>query len=95
MKPIKPSEFTAEAVITLNGKQVKISGEGKIDQDAGSIFGKYKTKGIPTHVDKRIFKTVLVTGYPSVCADASDHISPFSSAIMHIREASTSVRMGI
>lgn len=77
MKIISPTRFTAVAKICLNGQDIAVSGGGEINQPTGSVMGRYDVSDMPENIDPRVLKTVMITGYPSVCAKSEDRQSPF------------------
>jgi hypothetical protein len=69
VKHVKPEIFTAKARIVLNGKAHELVGRGTIDVAQGTVDGQYEHDIPANDLDARIFQTVLITGYPSVCRD--------------------------
>ena len=67
MRHDDPKRFAADARLRLNDQDVRLIGRGTIDLDRGIVAGDYEIKRLPVDIDPLIFKTVLVTGYPSVC----------------------------
>lgn len=62
------STYAARLRGHLNGQRVSITGDGLLDYDLGVVSGVYALQDIPHTIHPLIFNSVLVTGYPSVCA---------------------------
>jgi hypothetical protein len=64
---------------TLNGQSVFSEGNGSYDSTTGLISGIYTYSRIPNSIDLKIFNSVKVTGYPSVCELHNNIENPFSN----------------
>jgi hypothetical protein len=69
--------FRAVARLHLNQRDYELIGGGEIDDEEGVVRGRYEHNVPADDVDALIFQTVLVTGYPSVCATRSAVRNPF------------------
>lgn len=70
-------EFRATARIHLNGDVYHLAGSGQINDREGIVEGRYNHDVPSDDVDALIFQTVLITGYPSVCAGRPGLHNPF------------------
>lgn len=66
-KVIEPRVFSANAELLVDGNVIYLRGRGSIDHDHGIVRGDYETSDLPADFDPYILKTVMITGYPSVC----------------------------
>lgn len=59
----------------VNGTHITVTGRGSFDLGKGTVSGSYELGDIPQGMDALIYNSVLITGYPSVCAGDDN---PFS-----------------
>jgi hypothetical protein len=68
--------FAAVAELRLNDRHIELTGAGVFDAEQGRVAGDYEIRRLPDDIDPLVFKTVLITGYPSVC-EAAPGQNPF------------------
>lgn len=70
-------EFEAHARLKFRGRPYELSGAGKVGLACGLVDGTYVHNLPANDFDPLVLQTVLVTGYPSVCASADGRPNPF------------------
>lgn len=79
------SRFVALAELELNDEQVRLTGRGSVEPNDGIVEGTYQYEPLPGLVDPFIFKSVLITGYPSICQSRDGKINPFKAGSYRYR----------
>ena len=82
---MQPVSFTANVQLKLNGQTNKLNGNGTLEYPGGIVVGDYEAERNQEDIDLFLFKSVLITGYPSVCCVNPDITNPFQTGDYYYR----------